>query len=582
MRQRDPHEQYLQYKRDTLEIETWLAKTAVRRGFPIHGFKESVRSQLQPADVSHEEEEDTGIDSFYGVEGEISHGELAPVANDSKLARRQSNATKKIGKKLSKQEHLVNISQFIKIAVFLAKRKVKISTRLHRVLCRCIKLRTTTATYFWSKPGWSRTGHMHFLKVLRNVLTILTTHRRRSSLMKMAAAPRRSAHFETSFSNIPTGPRGARRSGEGLASPSRTPTGPRFSHIPTGPRGARRSGEGLAGPSKLPTGPRSSMQVKNIARRKSSLAKHTATPRTWEGVNGIPLQGTAKLKGPEPIRYPTSQNTAEPTTPVRIMGISSPHMAGPERPSLVADSSSRSTAQMAVPERIVDSPRPERPVIKSTPSRTALRYLQGFANQSTPGSTSSDRRIDVSTPDKAAWTSSEQIVDSSTPKTATFTSSERIVHASPAQQIISRLTDRTDRLTTPERPIDNPTRSPAELQNEEEERVAEEGSASNTAGPTSPAEPVKSSTPIKTALKQKVTIKTKRAVLKPAAAVQSTITAEPRRSSRIKNMILAGTAVLMRKSPAPRIKNVSEGAEAPRRSARIRAVQERGCTKAGK
>ncbi|KAE8226679.1 hypothetical protein CF319_g755 [Tilletia indica] len=357
---RGPHEQYLQYKADTEEIEIFLARKAVKHSFPIDEFRPAIRSKIQPVDGDETRDEpDVTFDSFRSAD-ESAVISPSQSALDLKRAKQMSNRAKKVAEKFRKNEPIIKVGQFVKLAQFLAKKKVRISNRIHRVLLRCIKLRLSTSKFFWGMHGWSASGHLYFVKVLKSVLSILTVQRRRSSLLKLTAG--RKSLEQPGQSSL--------RSTPGKSTPqAQTPawTG----KVPSQPTFDFRSPwtKGLSSANTIPLQsprwviPGSSQQTPTQTQSPWRNQASSSNSTVQQQSPGLSIAGSAQrpTQPPSPWRnnISSSNSSAQLQSPGLAIAGSSQRLPQPSSPWRNNVSSSKSTSQLQSPAQISKQPLPK-------------------------------------------------------------------------------------------------------------------------------------------------------------------------------------------------------------------------------
>lgn len=174
---------YLQYKRETAQLSSWLAQTAVSLGYPLgsftpHGDTPQPRSAAQKRnarkkarvkakklaqkasaqEVDNVGHEQTGKDAEGGtkVEGEDNNAKAPPLAGD----------------------YILKIGQFADLARYVADKLPAIPAEVSHILRRCIHLRNKSAHRFSPASDPANDTHRHFIQVLEEVLAIFSASQR--------------------------------------------------------------------------------------------------------------------------------------------------------------------------------------------------------------------------------------------------------------------------------------------------------------------------------------------------------------------------------------------------------------------
>ncbi|KAE8272055.1 hypothetical protein A4X09_0g257 [Tilletia walkeri] len=397
---RGPHEQYLQYKADTEEIEIFLARKAVKHSFPIDEFRPAIRSKIQPVDGDETRDEpDVTFDSFRSAD-ESAVISPSQSALDLKRAKQMSNRAKRVAEKFRKNEPIIKVGQFVKLAQFLAKKKVRISNRIHRVLLRCIKLRLSTSKFFWGMHGWSASGHLYFVKVLKSVLSILTVQRRRSSLLKLTAG--RKSLEQPVQSSL--------RSTPGKSTPQ-TQTPAWTGKVPSQPTFDFRSPwtKGLSSANTIPLQsprwviPGSSQQTPTQPQSPWRNQASSSNSTVQQQSPGLSIAGSAQrpTQPPSPWRNNMSSSniSAQLQSPGLAIAGSSQCPPQPSSPWRNKVSSSKSTAQLQSPAQISKQPlpKPTQPQIQS-PWRNNPSSSNNFAQIQRNQASSSNSAVQQQSP----------------------------------------------------------------------------------------------------------------------------------------------------------------------------------------
>ncbi|KAE8258019.1 hypothetical protein A4X13_0g1958 [Tilletia indica] len=465
---RGPHEQYLQYKADTEEIEIFLARKAVKHSFPIDEFRPAIRSKIQPVDGDETRDEpDVTFDSFRSAD-ESAVISPSQSALDLKRAKQMSNRAKKVAEKFRKNEPIIKVGQFVKLAQFLAKKKVRISNRIHRVLLRCIKLRLSTSKFFWGMHGWSASGHLYFVKVLKSVLSILTVQRRRSSLLKLTAG--RKSLEQPGQSSLRSTPGKSTPQSQTPAWTGKVPSQPTFDFRSPWTKGLSSANTiplqsprwVIPGPSQqTPTQPQSPWR--NQASSSSSAAQQQSP--------GLSIAGSAQrpTQPPSPWRNNISSSTssAQLQSPGLAISGSSQRLPQPSSPWRNNASSSKGTAQLQSPAQISKQPlpKPTQPQIQS-PWRNNPSSSNNFAQIQRDQASSSNSTVQQQSPGLAIAGSAQRPTQPPSPWRNNVGSSKSTVQLQSPARINNQPSSRPNQpqMQSPWRNIPSSSNNPAKVQ----------------------------------------------------------------------------------------------------------------------
>ncbi|KAE8234408.1 hypothetical protein CF326_g539 [Tilletia indica] len=465
---RGPHEQYLQYKADTEEIEIFLARKAVKHSFPIDEFRPAIRSKIQPVDGDETRDEpDVTFDSFRSAD-ESAVISPSQSALDLKRAKQMGNRAKRVAEKFRKNEPIIKVGQFVKLAQFLAKKKVRISNRIHRVLLRCIKLRLSTSKFFWGMHGWSASGHLYFVKVLKSVLSILTVQRRRSSLLKLTAG--RKSLEQPGQSSLRSTPGKSTPQSQTPAWTGKVPSQPTFDFRSPWTKGLSSANTiplqsprwVIPGPSQqTPTQPQSPWR--NQASSSSSAAQQQSP--------GLSIAGSAQrpTQPPSPWRNNISSSTssAQLQSPGLAISGSSQRLPQPSSPWRNNASSSKGTAQLQSPAQISKQPlpKPTQPQIQS-PWRNNPSSSNNFAQIQRDQASSSNSTVQQQSPGLAIAGSAQRPTQPPSPWRNNANSSKSTVQLQSTARINKQPSSRPNQpqIQSPWRNHPGPSNNPAQVQ----------------------------------------------------------------------------------------------------------------------
>ncbi|KAE8246638.1 hypothetical protein A4X13_0g5696 [Tilletia indica] len=182
---------YAQSKHDTRSLSTFLARAALQHGYPIDEFEESVQPLLQDepgaaqpqkpvngssSSSSGGSKKDTKKTSKQAVLQKIKEQQAQAAAkaalNNGKSAKGRSSSTP-AQTDIPKGDYIIKADQYVKIARFLAEKKVVVPLELLLLLRRCISLRLATLRRFLPNPDLSTYTHEYFVRCLSEVGDIL-------------------------------------------------------------------------------------------------------------------------------------------------------------------------------------------------------------------------------------------------------------------------------------------------------------------------------------------------------------------------------------------------------------------------
>ena len=167
---------YQQYKRDTLQLSSWLAQAALNYGFPVEAFTPSptalqdegerrTAAQLKNAKKKAKQRAKTKDNTVKVESNGDGHDEDAPP--ETTVGENDI-----LGGELTFQvsgDYILKIPEFGKIAKFLVENQVVIPNEVRKLLRRCIGMRYNCLKKFLERPDAFTAGHEHFIKVLENV-----------------------------------------------------------------------------------------------------------------------------------------------------------------------------------------------------------------------------------------------------------------------------------------------------------------------------------------------------------------------------------------------------------------------------
>ncbi|KAL9931995.1 hypothetical protein V8E36_009056 [Tilletia maclaganii] len=187
---------YQQYKRDTAEISTFLARCALAYGFPISAFEQSAapsnaadegRTKQQVKTAKKNARRRAKKKAQTQADGAVLDG--AEEQDEATATNGDKQPTKQTGPvQLPRGSFVIKSHQYLELAKFLVEKKAEIPIDLLQLIWRCINLRYTSLKRFIKAPDLSTLTHEHFINVLREVGSLLAQAREEALLQRIEKA----------------------------------------------------------------------------------------------------------------------------------------------------------------------------------------------------------------------------------------------------------------------------------------------------------------------------------------------------------------------------------------------------------